>query len=268
MRQQRNHVRSCHTTRWYKERMFGLGRAKLPIAEEDRLWIDRSLARLAGLLGIQRMRQAVVMLPTPEHFPDRFDGTDKALDVMFRRVAERMEVDPDTIELEIFDDATQASQTLVPFWSGENSGAGGLYGHDGVSRTVIAVNSSQLKNPMALVATLAHELGHAILLRPGLVKPNEPDMEPLNDLLTVFLGFGVFNANSVFQFQQYNSYDRQGWSTRRLGYLSEQQFGYALARFAVERGESKPEWAKYLSTNVASYYKESIAWLRENERRG
>jgi len=268
MRQRRNHVRSCHTTRWYKERMFGLGRAKLPIAEEDRLWIDRSLARLAGLLGIQRMRQAVVMLPTPEHFPDRFDGTDKALDVMFRRVAERMEVDPDTIELEIFDDATQASQTLVPFWSGENSGAGGLYGHDGVSRTVIAVNSSQLKNPMALVATLAHELGHAILLRPGLVKPNEPDMEPLNDLLTVFLGFGVFNANSVFQFQQYNSYDRQGWSTRRLGYLSEQQFGYALARFAVERGESKPEWAKYLSTNVASYYRESIAWLRENERRG
>jgi hypothetical protein len=52
---------------------------------------------------------------------------------------------------------------------------------------------------MALVATLAHELGHVILLRPGLVKANEADMEPLNDLLTVFLGFGVFNANSVFQ---------------------------------------------------------------------
>ena len=119
------------------------------------------------------MRQAVVMLPTPEHFPDRFDGTDKVLDVMFQRVAERMEVDPDTIELEIFDDARQMNQTLVPFWSGENSGAGGLYGHDGVSRTVIGVNSSQLQNPMALVATLAHELGHVILLRPGLVRPNE-----------------------------------------------------------------------------------------------
>jgi len=153
--------------------MFGLGKAKLPITEEERLWIDRSLSRLADLLGIQRMRQAVVMLPTSEHFPDRFDGTDEALDVMFRRVAERMEVDPDTIELEGFDDATQMNQTLVPFWSGENSGAGGLYGHDGVSRTVIGVNSSQLQNPMALVATLAHELGHVILLRPGLVRPNE-----------------------------------------------------------------------------------------------
>jgi hypothetical protein len=248
--------------------MFGLGKAKLPITEEERVWIDRSFSRLAHLLGAQRMRNAVVMLPTREHFPDRYDGSEEALEAMFRRVAQRMEVDPGTIELDIFDDATQTTRSLVPFWSGEGSGAGGLYGHDGVSRTVIAINSSQLENPMALVATLAHEIGHVILLRPGLVGREEPDMEPLNDLLMVFLGFGVFNANAVFQFQQYNSYDRQGWSTRRLGYLSEQQFGYALARFAVDRGESRPEWPKYLSTNVASYWKQSIAWLGENERRG
>jgi hypothetical protein len=107
----------------------------------------------------------------------------------------------------------------------------------------------------------AHELGHVILLRPGLVGRDEPDMEPLNDLLTVFHGFGVFNANSVFQFQQYTSYDRQGWSTRRLGYLSEQQFGYALARFATERGERSPAWAKYLNTNVGSYWKRSMGWI-------
>jgi hypothetical protein len=107
----------------------------------------------------------------------------------------------------------------------------------------------------------AHELGHVILLRPGLVGRDEPDMEPLNDLLTVFHGFGVFNANSVFQFQQYTSYDRQGWSTRRLGYLSEQQFGYALARFATERGERSPAWAKYLNTNVSSSWKRSMGWI-------
>jgi hypothetical protein len=252
----------------YKDEMFGLGRSKLPVTDEERLWIDKSFLRLADLLGARRMRDAVVMLPTPEHFPDRYDGSEEALEAIFRRVAERMQVDPGTIALDIFDDARQTTRSLVPFWSGESSGAGGLYGHDGVSRTVVAINSSYLEDPMALVATLAHELGHVILLRPGLVGRDEPDMEPLNDLLTVFLGFGVFNANAVFQFRQFNSYDRQGWSTRRLGYLSEQQFGYALARFAEERGESKPEWSKYLSTNVASYYRQSIGWLRANERRG
>jgi len=93
------------------------------------------------------------------------------------------------------------------------------------------------------------------------------DMEDAH-LLTVFLGFGVFNANSIFQFQQHTNYDRQGWSTRRLGYLSEQQFGYALARFATERGERSPAWAKHLNTNVGSYWKRSMGWIAENGGRG
>ena len=86
----------------------------------------------------------------------------------------------------------------------------------------------------------------------------------MNDLLTVFLGFGVFNANAAFQFHQYTKNDSQGWSTRRLGYLSEELFGYALARFAFERKEENPEWAKYLTTNVSTYFKRSLAWLRTN----
>ena len=90
---------------------------------------------------------------------------------------------------------------------------------------------------MTLVAVLAHELGHVILLRPGLVDRKDPDMEPLNDLLTVFLGFGIFTANAAFRFEQHSDNRSQGWSARRTGYLSEQQFGYSLARFAYERGE-------------------------------
>jgi hypothetical protein len=209
------------------------------------------------------MLEAVVMLPTPEHFPDRYDKSEEALAAIFRRVADRMEVDPGTIELMIFDDTENTTRSLLPYASGESSGAGGLYAHDGESRTVIAINSSQMDDPAALVATLAHELGHVILLRPGLVGRDEPDMEPLNDLLTVFLGFGVFSANTAFQFRQHISYDRQGWSARRLGYLSEEQFGYALARFAVERGEAQPVWAGYLGTNVGSYWNRSMGWLRE-----
>jgi hypothetical protein len=114
------------------------------------------------------------------------------------------------------------------------------------------------------VATLAHELGHVILLRPGLVDRDEEDMEPLNDLLTVYLGFGVFNANAVFQFRQYTNNETQGWSVRRLGYLSEQLFGYALARFAFERKERKPDWAKHLTTNISTYFKRSSEWLEAN----
>jgi hypothetical protein len=92
-------------------------------------------------------------------------------------------------------------------------------------------------------------------------------MEPLTDLLTVFLGLGVFTANSAFCFEQFTGVSSQGWSTHRQGYLSEEMFGYALARFAIERGERKPRWADHLSTNIASYFNRAEAWIAANEAR-
>lgn len=46
------------------------------------------------------------------------------------------------------------------------------------------------------------------------------------------------------------------------GYLPEEIYGYALAFFAMERGEWTPEWAKYLSTNLKTCFRQSEAWLK------
>lgn len=241
--------------------MFGLNKPKLPISPEQQQWIDNSLLRLARLLGPHRLLRATVVLPTPEHFPDPYDRSEMALKRMFHRVATQMQVNPADVDVTLFASGDDLTQELVPFYSDATSGAAGLYHHDPVDRPAISINEAQLKDPVALVAVLAHELGHIILLRPGLVDREDPDMEPLNDLLTVFLGFGIFTANAAFRFEQHSDNTSQGWSARRLGYLSEEQFGYALARFAFERGEGKPAWTSFLSTNVASYLKRSAAWL-------
>lgn len=79
----------------------------------------------------------------------------------------------------------------------------------------------------------------------------------MTDLLTIFLGMGIFTANSAARFKQYQDGRRQGWSMQALGYLPEQIHGYALAKFAMERGVEKPDWAKHLCTNVRSYFKQS-----------
>jgi hypothetical protein len=42
--------------------------------------------------------------------------------------------------------------------------------------------------------------------------------------------------------------------------LSEKELGYALSRFAFERGERKPAWMPFLATNIASYMKRSADW--------
>jgi hypothetical protein len=49
----------------------------------------------------------------------------------------------------------------------------------------------------------------------------------------------------------------------RQGYLPEVVYGYALARFASERGEAQPTWAAHFSTNLKVYFRQSAAWLRK-----
>jgi len=213
------------------------------------------------------MLGATVMLPVNEHFPDPYDKSEEAVVSLFRRIANRMSIDPDTIKLDFFDDSSTVTRELVPSASGKGAAPAGLYHHDSETKTHVLINTSQFENPDRLIATLAHEIGHVILLRPGLVERHEEDMEPLNDLLTVFLGFGVFNANSAFQFKQFSNDQTQGWSVNRQGYLSEELFGYALARFAFERGEMNPPWVKYLATNIRAYFKRSLAWLKVNGSR-
>jgi hypothetical protein len=48
-------------------------------------------------------------------------------------------------------------------------------------------------------------------------------------------------------------------------YLSEPMLGYALARFAYERGEKKPDWASFVKDNIAPYMKRSLGWLSRTQ---
>ena len=247
--------------------MLGLWAARLPISDDDQRWVDSAFCRLANLMGWQRMMTARVALPTAEDFPDPYDSSALAVRTLFLRVARSMRADVSEVELRLFSDAIELTQDAVPFAARERSTPGGLYIDSQSGRKLIAVHDRELKDPGVLVAVLAHELGHLILLGGGLVDRNSEDMEELNDLLTVFLGFGVFNANASFRFSQHTELYSQGWSMGKLGYLPEQVWGYALARFALERNEPSPEWARYLSTNIRAYFKSSMKWLERNGER-
>jgi hypothetical protein len=252
--------------------MFGFS-PKLPISDEQRLWTDEGFKRLEKLLGRRRMLDAKVVEPTAEDFPDPYDRSLEAVEKLFSRVCDYMCIDRSGIELEIFQDETEELREMLPHWRGDaETRAAGLYLHahepgratDDEERSMaVAIRSTILKDPMSLVATVAHELGHVILLGGKLLSRETPDHEPMTDLLTVFLGLGIFTANSAARFKQFQVNRRMGWSMRRLGYLPESVFGYALARFAIEREEKKTEWARHLSPNVRSDFKDSKRWLEK-----
>jgi hypothetical protein len=247
--------------------------SKLPVTDAEREWVDRGFERLERLLGRRRMLDAPVVLPDEEHFPDYYDESPAAAEKLFQRVCRFMHVNHRTVMLEVFPDETDELQKLLPYWQGHTDRCAGLFVHkpetaesgdSSHERMVVAIRSTQLKDPLALVGTIAHELGHVILLGGGLLAPDTPDHEPLTDLLTVFLGVGIFSANSAGRFRQYQDEMRYGWSMERLGYLSQEVYGYALAKFAMLRGEENPAWIKHLSLNVRAYCKRSLSWLARN----
>ncbi len=233
---------------------------KCPVEAEDKAWIEESMLWLIEEFGAETLRNATVVLPTDEFFPDQFSEDEDDVRALVRRLCGYMGVDPERVELEIFTDQDIGTQRRLPSSEYSRSGAAGHY-RKRRGKFVISVESSQVRDPVSLVATIAHELGHVRLLGEARVSASYEDHEPLTDLLTVFLGMGVFTGNSVFSFRQWTDAFSQGWQTESRGYMTEEMFGYALAAFAWMRGESKPAWSKYLEGNVGAYFKSGHKYL-------
>lgn len=247
--------------------MFGF-RPKLPVTDDERNWIDKGFGRLKSMLGARRMLNCKVIEPTDQFFPDPWDGSREALERLFRRVCDFMHVDPNRVDLEIIPDSSEIRE-LSPVYllrSNEPAPAGLHFGQTHDEKPLIGIRQSLLKDPMTVVATAAHELGHVILLDDGHISRDVGDMEPMTDLVTVYLGLGIFSANACCRFTKYRDDRYEGWSSSRQGYLSEEIYGYALALFARERGETAPPWATHLATNVLTYFRRSTAWLEDRSR--
>lgn len=251
--------------------MFGRA-PKSPVSAEAGEWIEKSMRWFVSLYGQERLENLPVVLPTEEFFPDDFQATYESAQATMQRICFFLRIDSGQIHLEIFEDAeAQLARELrksLPHWSEDSHRAAGTYSEDAErEKFCIRLKHSLLTDPMRLVATISHELCHVLLLGQKQLKRDAHDMEPLTDLLTVFSGLGIFNANSAARFTQHDDGVKHGWSFQRLGYLSEPMFGYALAVFAFERGERKPLWAKYLSVNVSSYFHQSLKVLAHQHGR-
>ena len=106
---------------------------------------------------------------------------------MLGRVCAYMGIDAATIDLILYEDST-------PSYEGHwRESTAGLYqAHEVKFRIWIEV--SNLDDPLAMVTTMSHELGHVHLLGHGRVSEDAYDQEPLTDLLTVFLGLGFMTC--------------------------------------------------------------------------
>jgi uncharacterized protein YjbI with pentapeptide repeats len=197
-----------------------------------------------------------VVLAQPEFFPDPFQGTEEDARRMLDRVCEYMEIDPATVEMALYVDRNPVHEGP---W---RQATAGLYRQE-QGKFLIWIEANNLADPLSMVATMAHELGHVHLLGHGRIGDEAEDHEPLTDLLTVFLGLGVLTANSVIREKNWHAGQVSGWSMSRRGYLTMPMYGYALALFARLRSEQRPTWARHLRPDVRSAFGQASLFLSE-----
>lgn len=228
-----------------------------PCDPAAKAWVEERLQWLAEDFDDNAFNGRRIVLPTPEFFPDVYDGSKKSVRKLLDRVCEYMDVLPALISLKFLSDAGGIG--LVDESGHELPGAAGTF-EETDGKHIIRLHKSELDSPMGLVGTIAHELGHARLLRECRIMSEEFDNELLTDLTVVHFGLGIFLANSPRNWMSQMS----TWpdsDLRRPEYMSPPMFGWALAHLAWFRGEESPAWARHLNGDARTNLKQGIRYL-------
>jgi hypothetical protein len=213
--------------------------------------------------GLAALRRRPLVLPIDEFFPIEADLEGHALArSLYGMTRTHASLRDCACRLLPHDEEPLLRSTA--FGTVERRGAAGTFTSHGAKNGVISYAPSQLADPMGFVATMAHELGHYLMSKlPGEPPGGDEALEPATDICAVFMGFGVFMANSCFRFQQFQDGTTQGWSTSRLGYLDEKALAYALAVFLELRDLDAAEARRHLKANPRSYLKHALRHLEK-----
>lgn len=234
-------------------RLFG---HKPFLDSDDEVWqLDTWEWLLRMLGGPADLARSPLVTPSREFFPPaEAEGHDRAEYILglVKRHARLDEWECRLVAQPKRPEARVGELTALKFESGHMPL--GTFGVDG-NQVVITYDPDSVKNPVTLVATLAHELGHYLLATlPEPPPGGAENLEFATDLVTVYLGFGLFGANAAFHFEQYQDVMSQGWSTSRQGYLSQREWCFALAVFFalrdLEISDAKPFLKEHLYTDL------------------
>lgn len=242
---------------------MGLFGPRLPIDSDELEFQLATFKWLAAEFG--RADQAPLVLPTPEYFPAPSasgGGQGKGrIETLFGHVrsAAGMADWPCELRAGREDRPIQVGTALLLRHEGAPAPCGTFQvrSSDGTPKVVITYNPSLAEDSGAMVATFAHELGHYLMSTASSAPPGGWSLDELHtDLAAVWLGFGIFLANSARSFRQFQSAGEMGWSSRTQGYLGEGALVTALAIFQRIRGDdplAPAPWLKdYLRKDLKS----------------
>lgn len=217
---------------------------------------------LGRLGGVPALLQATLVTPTRDFFPPT-DATGHArVEHVFEQVKRhadmadwrcRLAAQPRQPELRLGEFVAVRRSRPDP------AGTFGLKGNE----PAITYDPAAAKDPMVLVAVLAHELAHLLLATlPDALPGGRDANERMTDLATVAMGFGLFGSNCAFGFERFHGPVSQGWSWSRLGYLEEREWAFALAVQFELTGREAAAVRRYLKPHLFTDFRTALGSLR------
>lgn len=247
--------------------MFGIFKGTPVLSEEDTYF---QVATFKWLLknfgGDDFYHHADLILPTRDYFSSKVESSEQAAVETFLAIKKYAGMGEWPCKLEAQEDDLETN--IAPTLTIQNvpQNPHGTFELKASNEIVITYNPELVKNPTLLVATLAHELSHYLTA----TSPEEPpggwdNWEFATDITATFLGFGVFMANSAFNFHQFTEVGSQGWRYNHSGYLSESEHIYALAIFLLLKKIPIEKALSHLKPNLRKLLKKCIKELSASE---
>jgi len=234
--------------------------------EDQRFQIECFEWLLTNFGGDAFYKEAQLILPTKEFFPTHVESPESAAETTFNQVKDYAGLSEWPCKLEAQEEDPNAVVHPTIVLQNMEQNPLGTFSANTDNEITITYNPTILSNPTGMVATFAHELSHYLTGTAAEPPPGGwENWEFATDIGAVFLGFGVFLANSAFNFQQYTDNDSQGWSTSGGGYLSEAEYSYSLALFLLLKKISPEEAYPHCDLNIKACLKKAIKELEGSE---
>ena len=234
------------------------------VTAEDKEWVEEAFLWFENQYGREYLKNVKIIEPTTAFFPLNFEGSEENAEELVKIICDYMDIKNVRIDLHYFSDKPlELAEGIVTARSEqgekkENSNTLGTYSEDGHQQYSIGIELELLKDPTNLIATLAHELSHLILLGEGRLEEND---EELTDLNCIALGFGIFTCNSIFSFSQWHGTSHHGWQAQRRGYIPEQVATFALALLIHYQNKDSVNWIKYLNRSPRKMVEKNLKYL-------
>lgn len=242
---------------------WGMKRYALLDRDDEEWQLDCWAWLIGNLGGLQAFCERPLIVPTTEFFQRPRPG-DNPAEHYFAEIVRLTGMQDWPFKL--IEQDTPLDPQLAPLAVVQNVAHDphGTFRMNSDKEILISYSPALLERPEDLIATLAHEISHGLVLSTGMEPPGGWDCEEFaTDLTVAFLGFGVFGANSAFRFSQFSDSGTgtQGWSYQRSGYLTQLEWSFALAVFLSLKGETADTALKFLSEGPAAWLKKCMKYL-------